>query len=166
MKKILILSAIIYVFASCGNQSNKTKNLEENSIVETEYKEFQYDADFFENWKDEDWIGNDNFRFLRKCFDDFNKGIENENTAFLQAYKTQLQGQFFIMMPSMMFPSLGMHPLLIFLDNPSVVYIASVYKVGTNNEYLLRYFEKTEFGGFDSREQMFESIKNNKTKLW
>jgi len=80
----------------------------------------------FGNWTEKNLYDNDYYRFLRKCFDDCAKGIENENTLFLRDYKSILNDKFVV--TDVNFDVFGDIVIdIVFLNQPEKVYQAYVY---------------------------------------
>ena len=125
----------------------------------------------FGDWTDEDWLDNEYYRFLRKCFDDYYNGIENENTSILQEYKSSLNNQFFIYSVDPFLMG-GLFITLGFLDNPQTLYETVVYsdvdeKTETITEYRLEGFRKSKATSSFTKEELIEIFKNHpENKLW
>ena len=125
----------------------------------------------FENWTEENWLDNDYFRFLRKCFDDCYKGIENEDTHCLLDYKPLLNNQYYIYKVE---PYLlgGLFITLGFLNNPEILYETVVYSdvdrdTETVTGYSLRGFHKSKTSTTFTTKQLLEILKDNPlNKLW
>ena len=94
--------------------------------IEVEQNEYALNDIRFDNWTEKDWLDNDYFRFLRTCFDDCIKGVENENTRQLQDYKSVLKDKFFVgSVEECIFG--GMFITLGFLNRPEILYQTVVY---------------------------------------
>ena len=174
--KIFILSFIavtILLCVSCRKKEEAKNVTATNGVVSNEKKtddeiEFMLDSIIqsregkkskneirFGDWTDKDWYDNDYFRFLRKCFDDCYKGIENENTDDLQEYKSLLHNQFFIYSAEEYIGG-GMFIVLGFLNKPATLYETVVYSdVDEEKETVTGY----SLGGFRKSEETLEVTK-------
>ena len=181
MKTKIYLSIIILLCFSCKGKTNTNTPLttEAETPIET-FEDLFSDLDDskslydirFGNWTEEDWLDNEYFRFLRKCFDDYyHKGIENEDTHCLQDYKPLLNNQFYIYKVEPFFMG-GLFITLGVLNNPETLYETVVYSIVDEDTetvigYSLRGFGKSKTTSNFTKEQVLEVIKDNPThKLW
>jgi hypothetical protein len=125
----------------------------------------------FRNWTEKDWYDNDYFRFLRKCIDDYIKGIENEDTRQLKDYKSVLKDKFFIYNAEPYIGG-GLFITLGFLNKLEIMYQAVVYSdvdkdTGKITAYRLRGFIELEETSDITKEDIFQIIKEHpENKLW
>jgi len=116
-------------------------------------------------------LNNDYFRFLRKCFNDCRKGIENFDTSELQDFKSLLNQKFYIdyaepYLMGGMFISLG------FLDTPEILFETVIYSyVDVEKEtvtgYTLRSFKKSKYTTDFTKKDILKNMREHpELKLW
>lgn len=177
----------ITILISCSNkqETQVQKQTESNTEIfsenQTKNDSIEYQDDTvseslndirFKNWTEADWHDNDYFRFLRKCFDDYSKGIINEDTEGLQGYKSLLQQQFFIYKVEP-FISGGLFITLGFINEPKILYNIVVYSgVDEDTKTIIGYslpfsLRKSKETSPFTTEEILEIIRNNPDpKLW
>ena len=174
MKYRLLLTTALLLCA-CG-QNNRRQSTEttlqksHNSIINSSDVKSLNEIRFG-NCTDEDWYDNYYFRFLRKCFDECLKGIENENTQQLQDYKSVLNNKFVIYnVESYIFG--GLFITLGFLNKPEIAYQTIVYsdvdeKTGKITGYSLRGFNELEEKLNITKDDILQLMKEHpENQLW